>query len=286
MALTKTVNSILPDIFKVLDLGERFLGLGSHTPAHRRGLKKRKRAAVLPLVKRIVAKVQRRRLKKIVPRKPKRARRARKVTFKKPRAKKRKRKMSKRRRTGSHTVSHMLHGGTGDLKPQYMTISSDIAAAADDYTSTRISLPVSHFGDAKNRTTIFEILSVEWYLNIIDMVDAANTNVGFLSTTVIRATGTTCTLATLAADVTNPLVIAPALQHTALLTSGVIDHKYPISVDTSDNAGNGILVATDVIFITYGNVGGTAVGRITAKILYRLSQVGITEYVGILQSQQ
>ncbi len=125
MALTKIVGDVLPDFLKVLDLGERFLGLGSHTPSHRRQIKARRKKALVPLVRSIVTKVQRSRTPRLAPKR------------KRPVKSRPTRPMSrKRRRGGSHTVAHMLHGGTGDLKPQYMTISSQGSAATDDYTAT------------------------------------------------------------------------------------------------------------------------------------------------------
>ncbi len=298
MAITRLVGSILPDFLKVVDLGERFLGLGSHTKAHRKKLENQKKKVLLPIVKRILHKILTTRgirtdvpgLAKLKPGKGVSKKRGRKtVTVSRKRQKLvqvKKPKMRKRRRGGSHTVAHMLHGGTGDLKPQYMTISTIRAGSVDDYTATRISLPVSHFGDQKSRTTIFEILRVEWYLNADDAADTANSNIGFLSTTLINPTGKTCTLASMSDDFANSLVLAPAMRHIQLLTSGVFQVTWPICIDTTDSAGNGILVATDVLFITHGNVAGNAVGRVTAKVMYRLSSVGITEYVGILQAQQ
>ncbi len=276
MALTKIVGDVLPDFLKVLDLGERFLGLGSHTPSHRRQIKARRKKALVPLVRSIVTKVQRSRTPRRAPKR------------KRPVKSRRTKPMSrKRRRGGSHTVAHMLHGGTGDLKPQYMTISTTGASALDDYTATRIALPVSHFGSIKNKTIIFEILRIEWYLNIIDLADNLSDNIGFLSTTEIRQTGVACSPTTMAEDVANSLVIAPAITSSVLSTNGAFTRTFPICINTTDSAGNGILVATDVIFITHGNNGGGGLsGRATAKILYRLSSVGITEYVGILQGQQ
>ena len=60
----------------------------------------------------------------------------------------------------------------------------------------------------------------------------------------------------------------------------------PIHVDLTDNAGNGMLVATDRIVIYGANTSGTIAGTYVAKVLYRLKEVGIQEYVGIVQSQQ
>lgn len=65
--------------------------------------------------------------------------------------------------------------------------------------------------------------------------------------------------------------------------------------DLTDGAGHGVLVATDNIFLTL-QTAATVVGAsatITAAtgfgecaILYRFKEVGLAEYIGIVQSQQ
>jgi hypothetical protein len=58
--------------------------------------------------------------------------------------------------------------------------------------------------------------------------------------------------------------------------------------DITDNAGNGVLVATDSIVFGMGNTGVTFGGtaNMSARILYRWKNVGLQEYIGIVQSQQ
>jgi len=56
--------------------------------------------------------------------------------------------------------------------------------------------------------------------------------------------------------------------------------------DCTDGAGHGILVATDSIFISCSQIGYTAAAPIAFKIMYRLKTVSLTEYIGIVQSQQ
>lgn len=62
----------------------------------------------------------------------------------------------------------------------------------------------------------------------------------------------------------------------------------------TDGAGHGVLVATDNIYLTLqtalSSVIGSSVGGIQgfgeAAILYRFKEVGLAEYIGIVQSQQ
>ncbi len=64
--------------------------------------------------------------------------------------------------------------------------------------------------------------------------------------------------------------------------------QFPIHVDLTDSNGRGILVATQTIIVHGANTSGTAATNrtYTAKCGYRLVEVGIKEYVGIVQSQQ
>ena len=190
--------------------------------------------------------------------------------------------MSKRARTSGGSVT----GGTGDIKPQQFTLDSGTAGAADDYVVNQVALPVPRFGSMKTKATIFEILSVDWYLNLEDLGDTAHSDWGFLTTSTTRADGDTSTAGDAAADVTEPRTFAFVFFQSALITSGVNTRWMPIHVDMTDSNGNGFLVATDKLFIVGANIGGTALGSYVAKVKYRLTNVGIQEYVGIVQSQQ
>lgn len=189
--------------------------------------------------------------------------------------------MSKRARGGGSVT-----GGTGDVKPQILTISSGQATAADDYVTDRLPLPVPRFGTMKSKATILEFLWVDWYIDIRDIGDTTSISWAFLSTTALRTDDETSTLATLNEDVLDPRTFALALLNRNFTTSGLSQFYMPFHIDLTDNNGNGILVATDSIVITHGNVNGTLAGSAIAKIGYRLVNVGITEYVGIVQSQQ
>ena len=79
--------------------------------------------------------------------------------------------MSKRARTS----------GLGDVKPQILTLST-VAAAVDDYAVDSIALPVARIGGAKTKAVVFEILSVDWYLDTEGVGDITHSAAGYLST--------------------------------------------------------------------------------------------------------
>ena len=177
-------------------------------------------------------------------------------------------------------------GGTGDVKPQILTLGTGKAAAADDYITAQIPLPVPRFGFSKAKATIFELLWVDWYLAMEDFDDPLSVNWAWLSTVQTRTTADTSNLATLAEDIINPRAFAFAIEGSHFITSGASTHLAPIRLVLNDNNGNGMLVATDRLQITGGNQGGSAGASYTCKVGYRLVNVGVQEYVGIIQSQQ
>jgi len=218
-----------------------------------------------------------------------RKRRGRSVP-RKPNTKRRRRRVRsvpatrRRRKTSANMGSRT--GGSGDVKPQLMTVSSGSSTAPDDYVTALISLPVPRFGAQKNKATIFELLSVDWYVNIGDMLDSLATSWAWLSTIQGRVNAEVSNLATLNEDIGNARNFALVVRSRAFVTSGMQTFHMPVHVDLTDNNGNGILIATDRIQVTTGNFGGTTGGESIAKILYRLVNVGVQEYVGIIQSQQ
>lgn len=90
--------------------------------------------------------------------------------------------MSKRKRDS-------LTGGTGDVKPQILTLASQLPAALNDYTVNQHLLPIPRFsGEPKNTATVFEILAVDWYIGEEDAqfgIFNAN-NWAFLGTLALR----------------------------------------------------------------------------------------------------
>ncbi len=187
---------------------------------------------------------------------------------------------TKRLKGGSAT------GGTGDLKPQILTMSG-LAGAITDYVVVQVQLPVPRFGPGMNKATITEILKVWFYPAIEDLLDDDAVNATIIATTNLgRANADAVTVGSLATDMQNSNIVAATITMRQLTTSGSAHVIYPLMVDVTDSNGNGVLVAADSIFLIGANIAGTVAGSYTAKILYRTVNVGVTEYVGILQSQR
>lgn len=182
---------------------------------------------------------------------------------------------SKRQRAnGSRT------GGTGDIKPQYLTVSSG-TNGINLYAVNQVALPVPRFGSQQGRTTVVEILSVDWYLGALNLLDGGHSAWAFLTTGSDRTAADVAAVIDLAEDIRDPLTFA-------LVVAGGSDaHKFmPIHFDLTDNNGNGMVVATDKLFVVYGDRDNDAASEAIAKIKYRLVNIGMKEYIGIVQSQQ
>lgn len=200
-------------------------------------------------------------------------------------------KMAPRKRSRNsdgtfRTSGGSLTGGTGDVKPQFMTLLTPVATGSSDYSVARISLPQLVLG-GEDTATIFEFLRVDWYINVYNQADAAGTAWAFLTTNTARVQDEGASLVTAFADLAEPGTFGMALVNTFTTgTSGAFANTLPISVDLTDGNGNGILVATNSIFIVGGAAGDPVLSPFLAKVLYRQVNVGIREYVGIVASSQ
>lgn len=188
----------------------------------------------------------------------------------------------KRARTSKDTLT----GGTGDVKPQIFTMNSGIAGAIDDYVVSAHVLPIPRFGTQKAKATVMEILWVDWYLNVLNMLDNQTTEIGFLTTSTNRTDGETANLTQFTVDINDPKTFAVAVTGNILVVEGVAMRIYPIHLDLTDGAGNGILIATDRLTVVGAGIGNAVVGDYICKVGYRMTNITIAEYVGIVQSQQ
>lgn len=181
-----------------------------------------------------------------------------------------------RKRTAS---SDNLTGGTRDVNPQFYVIRLS-QSAADTATDASFPLPVPKYPGSANRAIVFELMKVRFLID--DMVNVASTQA--LSAMISsRAVSLSSSLDARADPGTLASFSKDFLYATAV---GFQYTDRDIDVDLTDKAGHGILVATDNIYLTvYSQLTGR-VNTIVARLTYRLKEVGLAEYVGIVQSQQ
>lgn len=210
-----------------------------------------------------------------------------------------------------------LTGGTDDVNPQWFKINTDIAVNQTINPGgtllrrrvQRFNLPVQRINQSdKNTATVIEVLKVRWSWALSYSSVSANeapqstTTAGYLST------------APLADDVNQPQLRGTTVDWFSrddfvqpFNVSGGPDPLYtgyaqaspeqPIIHDLTDGDGHGILVATDAVNLllsaTFTNESTSGGGSLTwgdsqlaCEILYRYKKVSLTEYIGIVQSQE
>lgn len=187
----------------------------------------------------------------------------------------------KRRKTSGGSVT----GGTGDVKPQYLTMSTSTPGSADDYQVQQITLPVVRPSEDRN-ATIIEFLSIDYYPNVANLADQSSAYAMMLASNIDRSSGDAASAATIAQDIADPRTIAPVFHYNNFTTSGQLSQSVPIHFDFTDNNGNGMLYASDQIFLVGASIGDSVQGFYIAKLKYRFVTVGLIEYIGIVQQQQ
>lgn len=208
-----------------------------------------------------------------------------------------------------------LTGGTGDVNPQTYSLPFPALTNTAAVNTTRVTgrsypLPVPKFSSNISKSVVFEILGVQWEVNLPEVPDTSGetielaysvTTSGYPSAGISVATAGSNAWVNFMANPTNVSLFRKALgfvqfngTDTAGATTGGGSQIYDFNLseydDLTDEAGHGILVATDNIFINaYARAstsGGVTSPEAVATLHYRLKEVALQEYIGIVQSQQ
>jgi len=181
--------------------------------------------------------------------------------------------------------SSSFGGGTGDINPQWFNMSAATVGAA--YSDVATTLPRERLPYG-NRSQVMEVLKVEFSAGttqtVVPTAAVAASARFYLTTTTFATTEPT------SAQMSGKVIARSSISVMATAGStgqGAIDTIK--MVDCTDGAGNGVLVATDQMFFGIIQTGATnplTAGNVNCRILYRWKNVGLTEYIGIVQSQQ
>lgn len=170
-------------------------------------------------------------------------------------------------------MSRSLTGGTGDVNPQWYKIT--VTQSGNDTTTTSANpLPVPRLQNNK-KPTIMELLKIYWIVPETIEVDSS-----------IQAFLSTKNFSTTAPSQVDGTLIDTLFQTVRLTTSGMYYNTAPIIHDVTDGAGHGLLVATDNIYLQLSSAGTSAANVAYCWLLYRMKEVTLAEYIGIVQSQQ
>lgn len=182
------------------------------------------------------------------------------------------------------TMAKVLTGGTGDVNPQlYSGIVQLLAANTPRTIGFLNPVPKAIFGK-QGRATVMEVLKI--FVNF----DSYEAMVAAITLKDRSMTFTTRDFGAVPVDFEEPSCFAffhDSCQgaFTALGSFAMFSNDC-YTMDLTDNAGHGVLVASDFIFVQANSNNFLAIVEYEFKILYRFKNVSITEYVGIVQSQQ
>jgi len=168
-----------------------------------------------------------------------------------------------------------LTGGTGDVNPQWFTMNAT-QSGADATTTDSFPIPVQRLPQGRG-AQVMEVLKAVWWPGNTVVSAASNTITVSLTT---RNFGTTAVPLNEASQIVR--------WRRTITTSTAVGHmvnEEPYEFDLTDKAGHGMLVATDSIFIQLVSTTTSQTVDAVIRLLYRWKNVGLAEYVGIVQSQ-
>src|SRR3546814_274171 len=187
----------------------------------------------------------------------------------------------KRART---TKGASLTGGTGDFNPQTYSITIG-NNGVDGRNTAGFPTPIPRFGSTGTTSPVMEILKVYFVVDDLTAMAAQTSIVCSLSTASLAAVE--IAVPNDVQLILDPRVIAfISLDGIFSTAAGFALTSRVTEFDLTDGSGRGILVATDTIYLNINTINTGRINYVHAKILYRLKNVTLQEYVGIVQSQQ
>lgn len=178
-----------------------------------------------------------------------------------------------------------ITGGTKDVNPQLLS-GFVTMTAPNVQTVQQLPNPVIRLPTQQGAAIVLELLKVYVDFPPIDVTNVAATRYtrSFVLATYNPGVGAEATLG-------DPRVVAKLQQDdyyafTAGGTGGLTNSIDPHVFDLTYGAGHGVLVATDSTFIQVNTTNFSGAGTYQYKLLYRFKKVSLTEYIGIVQSQQ
>lgn len=177
-----------------------------------------------------------------------------------------------------------LTGGSGDVNPQVLTIAA-AQAVVNVGNSVPINLPIPRYPTKQNTNLVIEALWVEYFHLNREVGAIALTQIGDCITVTTRPNAPT----TVQDQLQDPRTISEMLlvnQHTGGAAAQDIELQAYHYDDLTDQQGHGLLIATDVIYIALNSFNRALPISSIVKMGYRWKEVGLSEYIGIVQSQQ
>lgn len=168
------------------------------------------------------------------------------------------------------------------MNPQTMIMGPVTEAVNDTFIGIGMGLPIPRLPIMKGRSLVIELLKVKF---IVEGFTAAlaSTNQYYMNITTNPTVPANFAIAS-----EDPRTIADwFLAIIVGAAAGAIQFPLEHVVDLTDEAGHGILIATDNLYMNIGSANtGTHTWSGVARLSYRFKDVSLEEYIGIVQSQQ
>lgn len=177
-----------------------------------------------------------------------------------------------------------LTGGSRDVNPQFLSFLVT-ESAVDTTTTITQALPVQRLPNGQ-RSQVMEILKV--FIErpaIVASASVGETQDTYQLMLTTKSFGTTTIVDASEANVWAFDSFNNRSAFTAGGTYNVVGDRNQVK-DLTDGAGHGILIATDNIFAQISSGSSGVAAKYSVKILYRMKNVSLFEFIGIVQSQQ
>lgn len=217
--------------------------------------------------------------------------------------------MSSKKRKSPYDPEN-LSGGTGNVNPEsmliYMNVPWNLSNATEAVTSQVVSMPVPRYPGSNNRAIVTELLGIHYYLmnpgipqTLVAVGNGGMQYVMYLTTSNATGLGEQA-VAKSPQTIWMKKVLMWASSLSTSANNLVASYSDPHSgfIDFTDEAGHGILLGTDQIEfgVAVANNNVSTVMGVNQKtdgtpgvrlgLEYRLKEVPLSEYIGIVQSQQ
>lgn len=173
-----------------------------------------------------------------------------------------------------------LTGGSRDVNPQLMTVDL-IQTANDTATVVQLNLPIPRLPTKQGKNLVIELLWIEYFFL------GWNTAPGSTSQTLVTVTTSPAIGTSIRNALNDPRIIDAWFRLFANATSaGFQDVAVSHESQLTDEAGHGLLIATDSLYFGLYSTGTLSTNNMVLKLAYRWKEVSLVEYIGIVQSQQ
>lgn len=173
-----------------------------------------------------------------------------------------------------------LTGGSRDVNPQTMVSPIITQGANDAPVQVQQPLPIPRLPTKEGRNLVIELLGIE--VDFLTWSGAAGAVIQYMNITTSSQVP-----ASIAAALADPKTIADVYKFYYFFTAAsVTEVGAQTYVDLTDNAGHGILIATDNVYFNLLSQNTGAQNSSIMRLEYRWKEVDLVEYIGIVQSQQ